>query len=57
MDALVKKLKLLKSLVVKWERKKKLETKEELVKIEKDIDTCTLTIKGVLGRRLIRCWY
>jgi hypothetical protein len=39
MDALVKKLKLLKSLVINWERKKKLEAKEELVKIEMDLDT------------------
>jgi len=39
MDALVKKLKILKSLVIKWERKKKLEAKEELVKIEMDLDT------------------
>jgi hypothetical protein len=39
MDALVKKLKVLKSLVIKWERKKKLAAKEELVKIERDLDT------------------
>jgi hypothetical protein len=39
MDAPVKKLKVLKSLVIKWERKKKLAAKEELVKIERDLDT------------------
>jgi hypothetical protein len=39
MDALVKMLKALKSLVINWERKKKVETKEELVKIERDLDT------------------
>jgi len=39
MDALVKKLKELKILVIKWERKKKMAAKEELVKIEKNLDT------------------
>ena len=39
MDALVKKLKLLKSLVINWEGKKKLAAKEELAKIEMELDT------------------
>jgi hypothetical protein len=38
MDSLVKKLKLLKSLVTKWERKKKSEAREELIKLELDLD-------------------
>jgi hypothetical protein len=38
MDSLVKKLKLLKSLVTKWERKKKYEVREELIKLELDLD-------------------
>jgi hypothetical protein len=39
MDALVKKLKLLKSLVINRERKKKLAAKEELLMIEMELDT------------------
>jgi hypothetical protein len=39
MDALVKKIKVLKSLVINWERKKKLAAKEELAKIERELDT------------------
>ena len=46
MDALAKKLKILKSLVVKWERKKKLVTKEELVKIEMELDTLYTNYPG-----------
>jgi hypothetical protein len=46
MDALAKKLKILKSLVVKWERKKKLETKEEPVKIEMELDTLYTNYPG-----------
>jgi hypothetical protein len=39
LEALVKKLKVLNILVIKWERKKKLEAKVELVKIENELDT------------------
>ena len=39
MDSLVEKLKLLKSMVIFWEMKKKIEAKEELVKLEFDLDT------------------
>jgi len=39
MDSLVKKLKVLRSLVINWERKKKVAAKEELVNIERDLDT------------------
>jgi hypothetical protein len=39
MDSLVKKLKLLKSMMIKWEKKKNLEAKEELVKFELELDT------------------
>jgi hypothetical protein len=38
MDSLVKKIKRLKTLVVVWERKKKVEAKEELVQLELDLD-------------------
>jgi hypothetical protein len=38
MDSLVQKLKLLKSLVISWERNKKILAKEELIQIELDLD-------------------
>jgi hypothetical protein len=57
MDALVKMLKALKSLVINWERKKKVETKEELVKIERDLDTLYTNHPRVLRRRHTGRWY
>jgi len=39
MDSLIKQLKLLKSLVISWERNKKRLAKEELLQIECDLDT------------------
>jgi len=39
MDSLVQKINLLKSLVIRWERNKKLLAKEELVQLEIDLDT------------------
>ena len=46
MDPLVKKLKLLKSLVIRWERKKKIDAKEELVNLELDLDTLYTNFPG-----------
>jgi len=39
MDSLVKNIKILKTLVINWERKKKREAKDELVNIEIELDT------------------
>jgi hypothetical protein len=39
MDSLVKKLKILKSLVITSEKKKKLEAREELKKLEMELDS------------------
>jgi endonuclease/exonuclease/phosphatase family metal-dependent hydrolase len=38
MESMVKKLKLLKTLMINWEKKKKLKAKEELVKLEEELD-------------------
>jgi transcriptional regulator with XRE-family HTH domain len=38
MDSLVQKLKLLKSLVIRWERNKKKKSKEELIQLEVDLE-------------------
>jgi len=57
MDSLVKKIKILKSMVINWERKKKLEEKDELVKIESDLDTLYTNFLGVLRRMKTKCWY
>jgi hypothetical protein len=38
MDSLVKKMKILKSLVINWDKKKKFEAKEEMVKLEFELD-------------------
>ena len=38
MDSLVKKINLLKSMIIKWEKKKNLVAKEELVKLELELD-------------------
>lgn len=46
LDALAKKLKKLKILVAIWERKKKQETKEELVNLERDLDTLYIIHPG-----------
>jgi hypothetical protein len=46
MDSLVKNLKILKSLVINWERKKKLEAKEELVNLEFELDTLYSNFPG-----------
>jgi hypothetical protein len=56
MDSLVKNIKLLKSLVIFWERKKKDEAKEELVQLELDLDTLYTESLGVLRRRKTKCW-
>jgi hypothetical protein len=47
MDSLVK---LLKSLVTKWERKKKNETREELIKLELDLDNFYANYPGGFER-------
>jgi hypothetical protein len=46
MDSLVKKIKILKSMVINWERKKKLEAKEELGNIEMDLDKLYTNFPG-----------
>jgi hypothetical protein len=38
MDSLVQKLKLLKTMMINWEKKKNLKEKEELVKLEVELD-------------------
>jgi len=54
---LVQKLKLLKYLVISWERNKKLFPKEELIQIELDLKFSMLTIPRVLRRRRTKYWY
>jgi hypothetical protein len=48
MIKLVSKLKALKSMVIKWEKNKKLKSKEELVQIEVELDILYSTNLGVL---------
>jgi hypothetical protein len=48
MDSLVKNLKILKSLVINWERNKKLVAKEELVNLEIELDTLYTNFPGGL---------
>jgi hypothetical protein len=56
MDSLVHKLKLLKSLVIKWERNKKFISKEELVQLEVDLDLLYSTLPGGFERDTDRIW-
>jgi hypothetical protein len=46
MDSLVKNLKILKSLVIIWERKKKAEDKEEIVQLDLDMDNLYTKFPG-----------
>jgi hypothetical protein len=50
MDSLVKKLKLLKSLVSRWERRKKVEAKAELVQLELDLEVLYSDFPGDFAR-------
>jgi hypothetical protein len=50
MDSLVQKLKLLKSLVIKWERNKKIKSKEELVQLEVDLENLYSSLPGGFER-------
>jgi len=52
MDSLVKKLKLLKSLVTKWERKKKSKAREEFIMIEFDLDNFYTNYPGGLEKEI-----
>jgi hypothetical protein len=57
MDSLVKKIKLLKMLLIFWERKKKVVAKEELLcRFKLTWILYTLSSQGDLCRRMIRNW-